>query len=193
MMARSTKAGFSLVEIVLALGIVSVSLLAIFGMFGAALKTNNETISQQEVLGMTRSFNDFLRATNASGGGGFTNVYPWIVNTNNQPRLMAFVMTNGIITNGFATNSTFRSVASDPRQRQGRLYEMKLSLSPNMPLRQANGSLIARPQASDLPATAAAYTNDAMLAIQVSAHVVPSVDAIVTNQPVFTYETTLSR
>ena len=71
---------------------------------------------------------------------------------------------------------------------------MVLTLSPNMPLKQANGSLIARPTASDLPATAAAYTNDASLAIQVMVYSVPDTTLSVTNlRPVFTYDTAVKR
>jgi type II secretory pathway pseudopilin PulG len=188
-MVKTHRGGFSLIEIVLAVGIVSLALLAIFGLFGTALRSNAETLSQHEFLGVTRSFGDYLHATN--GGAGFTNVFDWVKSPDSAPDLYSFAMTNGSFTNGLGSDPAFMAAAG---QRAGRLFQMKVFLSPNMPLRNAAGNVIARPSVSDLPANAAAYTNDAALALQVQAYSVPAPGVTITNlQPVVTYDTTIRR
>jgi prepilin-type N-terminal cleavage/methylation domain-containing protein len=188
-MVKMRQEGFSLIEIVLAVGIVSIALLAIFGLFGTALKSNAETLSQHEVMGVTRSFGDYLHATN--GGGGFTNVFNWVKTPSTAPEIYAFAMTNGSFTNGLGSDSDFVAATS---QRRGRLFRLALALSPNMPIRGASGSLISRPSASDLPASASAYTNEGVLALQVRAYSVPAPGGSITNlQPIFTYDTTVQR
>ncbi len=163
-------AGFSLIEVVLAVGIVSFALLAIFGMFGVSLKTSADTISQQEVAGMTRSLNDFLRTTNPATG--FSNVSNWI---GNDPGIYCFVATNGTITNGLGTDSGFVSGTSS---RSGRLFRAVLSLSSNAP---------------GITSLADVATN-AILPIQVRFYSVPSAGLSVSNlQPVYTYDTAISR
>lgn len=188
-MVISSKQGFSLIEIVLAVGIVSIALLAIFGLFGTALRSNAETLSQHEVLGVTRSLSDFLHATN--GGAGFSNVFSWIKTPAAAPEIYSFATTNGAFTNGLGNDAAFSAAAG---QRPGRLFRMEISLSPNMPIRNFSGNVTAAPAVSDLPADPAAYTNEAVLALQVRAFSVPSVGAALTNlQPVFTYDTAIRR
>ena len=164
-------AGFSLIEVVLAVGIVSFALLAIFGMFGVSLKTSADTISQQEVAGMTRSLGDFLRSTNPATG--FSNVSNWI---GNDPGIYCFVATNGTITNGLGTDSGFVSGTSS---RSGRLFRAVLSLSSNAP---------GITTLTDL-------ATNAIIPLQVRIYTVPSVG--LTNlsnlQPVYTYDTAISR
>ncbi|MDX2082202.1 MAG: hypothetical protein SFU53_15565 [Terrimicrobiaceae bacterium] len=182
------KAAFSLVEIVLALGIIGIALLAIFGLFGTALRSNSETLSQQEVLGLSRSFTDFLRSTNS--GAGFTNVYDWVRNPSNAPELYSFALSNGVFTNGvFGTSLSSTSIEGRP----GRLYRMVIGLSPNLPIRPA-GTNIQRPVPSDLPANPGSYTNDAALGVQVRAFMVGATGVPLSSlQPVFTYDTTVFR
>jgi len=188
-MVKPNKAGFSLVEIVLAVGIVSIALLAIFGMFGAALRSNAETLSQHEVMGVTRSSADFLQATN--GGAGFTNVFNWVKTPASAPEMYAFATANGTFSIGLGSNGTFMDEAD---RRPARLFRLALALSPNMPIRDAANNLIAKPSVSDLPASAAAYTNDAVLALQIKAYAVPNPDVTTNNfTPVFTYETAIRR
>lgn len=164
---RVKSAAFSLIEVVLAVGIVSFALLAIFGMFGVSLKTSTDTISQHEVLGMTRSLNDFLRSTNPASG--FSNASNWI---GSDPGIYCFVTTNGRFTNAVGIQDSDAS-------RSGRLFRAVLSLSPNAP---GISSL------SDV-------ATNAIIPLQVRFYAVPSVG--LTNlsnlQPVYTYETAISR
>lgn len=188
-MVKSRKAGFSLVEIVLAVGIVSIALLAIFGLFGSSLQSNAETLSQHEVMGVTRSSVDFLQATN--GGAGFTNVFDWVKTPSSAPEMYAYATANGTFAIGLGSNGAFMDAAD---QRPARLFRLVLALSPNMPLRDATGNLIPRPSVSDLPASAADYTNDAVLALQIKAYSIPDPAADITKfQPIFTYDTTIRR
>lgn len=178
---------FSLIEIVLAVGIMSIALVAIFGLFGTSLRSNTETISQHEALGLSRSLSGFLRSTNA----GFSNVFAWVKDANSDPGIYSFLQSNGLITNGLGSDTAFVNAATS---RGGRLYRSVLLLSPNMPLKQADGSVIARPSAANLSATPAGYTNDAALALQVRIYSVPSPGFSITNmQPIFTYDTAVSR
>lgn len=189
-MVKSRKAGFSLVEIVLAVGIVSIALLAIFGMFGSSLQSNAETLSQHEVMGVTRSSVDFLQATNE--GAGFTNVFGWVKTPSSAPEIYAYAAANGTFDIGLGSDEAFMGAADQPT---ARLFRLVLALSPNMPLRDVSGKLIpGRPSISDLPESAADYTTNAVLALQIKAYSIPDPAADITKfQPIFTYDTTIRR
>ncbi len=183
------RTGFSLIEVVLAIGIISFSLVAILGLFGTSLRSNSDTISQHEVMGISRSVADFLGS--GSSVAGFSNVYRWVQSTNSDPGIYAFVQSNGQITNGLGDDEAFVSATTS---RSGRLFRMQISLSPNMPLRRVDGSVVGRPVASDLPATPELLTNDASLAIQIRMFSVPAPGIPVTNlQPLFTYDTMVKK
>lgn len=179
---------FSLVEVVLAVGVVSIALLGIFGLFSTALRTNSETLSQQEVIGVTRAFSGYLGSTNV----GFSNVFNWAKNPTAAPEVYIYSATNGAFQYGLGSDSAFVGTLAS---RQGRLFRMALEFSPNMPLRDASGAIaVARPTASDLPASAASYTNDAALALKVRVFDVAAPGLPITNlQPVLTYDAMLAR
>lgn len=187
-MKNSGGKAFSLVEVVLAVGVVSIALLGIFGLFSTALRTNSETLSQQEVLGVTRAFSGYLGSTNV----GFSNVFNWAKNPATAPEVYIYSATNGSFQYGLGSDSAFLSALT---ARQGRLFRMALELSPNMPLRDATGAIsVARPVAADLPASATSYTNDAALALKVKVFDVSSPGLSITNlQPVLTYDAIVPR
>jgi len=181
--------GFSLVEVVLAIGILTFALIAIFGLFGSSLRSKAETLSQQEVLALTRSFAGMLG--NPEFSGGFTNVYAWVRQTNTMPEILAFLNTQGTFRLGQATDAAFLQEAET---RNGRLFRIVPSLSPNMPLQQANGSWIPRPKAADLPANPAEFTNHSRLPLQIRVFEVGSPGLSLDNRvPILTYETALAR
>ena len=164
----SHAAAFSLIEVVLAVGIVSFALVAIFGMFSVSLRSSSETISQHEVTGMTRSFNDFLRSTNPASG--FSNVSAWLAS---DPGIFCCATTNGAYTNGLSN-----AITDSLGTRSGKLYRMVVSLSSNAP---------------GISSIADAATN-AMIPIQVKVYAVPTVGTPLANlQPVFTYDTAIFR
>jgi prepilin-type N-terminal cleavage/methylation domain-containing protein len=187
-MVAISKRGFSLIETVLAVGIVSIALLSMFGLFSNALKSNSETLSQHEAIGLTRAFGDFLQSTNS--GAGFTNVFNWVKNTDSAPEIYAFAARDGSFTNGLASDSGFLNAAG---QRPGRLFRMVIALSPNMPIHAANGTPIPNPTTGDLPGNAALYL-DGTIALQVRTYAVSAPGmSIAQAQPLFTYETGVRR
>lgn len=168
---------FSLVEIVLAVGIISLALVAIFGLFGQALKSNTETISQHEVIGMSRSLSDFLRSTN--GGAGFTNTFAWLKDPAAQPQIYGFMQANGSFTNALGTSPSLAQAAAT---RSGRLFRFVLELSPNLP------------SLTNLPATVAELTNAAALPVQAKVYALSAPGAPTNSlQPVFVYDTAVFR
>lgn len=56
--------GFSLIEVVLALGVVAIALVGIFSLFSSSMKTNRETTDRQEGLDLYRIVSSGLRDTN---------------------------------------------------------------------------------------------------------------------------------
>jgi Tfp pilus assembly protein PilV len=167
--------GFSLIEVVLSLGIVSFALLAIFALFGSSLRSASETVSQNEVLGITRSLSDFLGSSSA----GYGTVSNWVSSsTDPDPNLFAFIMTNGVVSNGFSTNTNFSSAANSLASRTGRLFKIVPTLSQNVP---------SITNAEDL-------SNHAFIPLQVKIYAVPTLTTPITNLvPVFIYETSVFR
>ncbi len=159
------------------MGVVAFALLAIFGMFGMSLKSTSETVSQQEVLGLSRSLGDFLRSTNPAYGAGFGNVSNWVT-TGTDPGLFVFVTKEGAVTNGLSNNSAFVSAASSLTARSGRLFRLVPTLSSNVPGIANIGDV----------------ATNAFIPLQVKIYAVPAVETVVSNlQPVFTYETAVFR
>jgi Tfp pilus assembly protein PilV len=181
---RKPKRGvqaFSLVEVVLALGIVSFGLLAIFGMFAASLQTNRDIISQQEAFSVSRGLPAFLSQQ------GFGKIYT-NVQTGVDPGIYFYrqLGSNTVFyTNGITT--------VDPAQREGRLFRVLLGVSPNISLVKTDGSTAVRPSKADLPASVADYTNG-VLGLSVRVYSVPQVNIIPTNSfPVMLFDYALPR
>ncbi len=120
--------GFSLVEIVLALGILSFALVAIFGLVGQALRSNTETISQHEVVGLSRGLADFLRSTN--GGAGFSKTFDWVKTPSSQPEIYGFASSNGIVTNALGSTPGLTILAAG---RSSRLFRYALAFRRTCP------------------------------------------------------------
>ena len=177
-LSKKSVGGFSLVEVVLALGIVSFALLAIFALFGNTMRSATETVSQNEVLGITRSLGDFLGSTNPSYGVGYATVSNWVASTS-CPGIFAYVGANGTVSIGLS--NTIGTAADQITNRAGRLFRIFPTLSTNVP-----GIT-----------SAANLSNNAFIPLQVKIYAVPSVTAstnIITNiTPVFTYETSVFR
>jgi hypothetical protein len=189
MQKNQPGAGFSLVEVVLAIGIVSFALLAIFGLFGNALQSKAETLSQQEVLGLTRSLPEFLG--NPQVSSGFAEVYEWARQPAGAPEIFAFMDSGGSFRIGRADDTSF---VQEAENRSGRLFRIVPALSPNMPLRDANGEWIPRPGPENLPASHTSFTNHAALPLQVQVFEVGAMGISTTNRmPVLIYDTALRR
>lgn len=178
----SNHGGFSLIEVVMALGIVAFALLAIFALFSNSLRSASETVSQHEVLGITRSLGDYLRSTNNtnsdtnSGRYGYNEVSNWAASPNSVPGLFAYVSNNGTVTIGLS--NSIASSASSLTNRAGRLFRLVPTLSSSVP-----GIT-----------NAANLSTNTFIPLQIKIYEVSSVGASTNNLlPVFTYETSVFR
>lgn len=64
--ASFRESGFSLIEVVIAIGISTFALLSIFGLFNTSLSANKDASAQQEGLGLARAIPAGLQSTNIS-------------------------------------------------------------------------------------------------------------------------------
>ena len=172
---HSTRSdAFSLVEVVIAVGIVAFSLLAVFAMFGSSLRSASETVSQHEVIGITRSLGEFLGSTNT--GVGYAAVSNWVAVPSSAPPVFAFVSSNGTVTVGLS--NSIGSEANTLANRTGRLYRIVPTLSTNVPGITNVGNL----------------ASNVIIPLNIKIFEVPAVDASTNNLlPVFTYETSVFR
>lgn len=182
--------GFSLVEVVLALGIVAFCLLAMFSLLGNSLKTSSDTMGTTEALNARETVNEFLRTR--WSGGNFTTAYDDL-KSGTLGDAYVFALTND---QGVAESKVYSAndsgLTDDVGKRSGRLLRATFKVSPNFQILGANKTL-GNFTAADLPATAAAYSN-AALGVVVDVYDVPGVDSPnYTNNHVLRYETTISR
>lgn len=182
--------GFSLVEVVLALGIVAFCLLVLFSLLGNSLKTSSDTLGETEALNARETVNEYLRAR--WGGGNFTDAYDDL-KAGTLGDAYVFALTNAL---GVAESRVYAAgdpdLSADAGKRSGRLLRATFKVSPNFQILGADKNL-GNFTAADLPASAAAYSN-AALGVAVDIYDVPGVgSANFTNNRVLSYETTISR
>ena len=219
--------GFSLVEVVLAVGIVAFALLSVFSLFSVSIQTNAATVDQVEALSAVKALPAFLQSvkdSNTPPNQGFAPVYAWVANVNNPspaasssgaagaPLLYAF---NNPTTAGAATpgatgqpgqsvvlavpvpvdSAVQASVGQAAAARQGRLYGIYLSISPNFPIGNTvypTAATLAQYNAG--PSPTPNYPEGA-LALQVKVYPVLQVGVVppAGSFPVLTYDLTLPR
>lgn len=97
---RPSTSGFSLVEIVIAMGIAAFCLVAIFGLIPAGLKTNKESLSETMAAGLASRIAADLRGTptaltNASGNSSFLYAIPIPVPGGTSTRTSFFLKEDG--------------------------------------------------------------------------------------------------
>ena len=192
---RAQPPGFSLVEVVLAIGVVSFALLAIFALFSTSLQNDAQVVDEVEALSATKALPAFLQAQ------GFVIVYNWVASSTNPspvksgataaspPFLYAYNLpaVSTAISNNDAGQS-FISLSPPPTSgatavtnRQGRLFGIYLTVSPNMPVGTVSfptpGTLTGfSPTPSPSPATGG-YPEGA-LAVQVKVFAVSQVGVV---------------
>ena len=210
--------GFSLVEVVLAVGIVGFALLSIFSLFSVSLQTNSDTVVQVEALSAVKALPAFLQSADTSDytQQGFPTVYSIArnaIDVTKPPPIYAYtvssqngtssspgttgqsvvVFTGATAPAGAQPTPTTTNVAN---LRQGRLFGVYLTVSPNFPVTNSAGSVVAHPVGTDLPAnpspTPGGYLEGA-LAVQVKVYVVPQVGLAPPAGafPVLTYDLTV--
>lgn len=209
------RAGFSLVEVVLAIGIVGFALVSIFSLFSVSLQTNSSVVDQVEALSAVKALPAFLESANATPSDykqqGFATVYnlaksPTAVTS--APPIYAYnvpVAAGSTASPGtpgqsavlFATDPAL-TTASAPMaaaNRQGRLFGVYLTVSPNFPV----GATV-----YPTPGTLGSYNPspspspggypEGVLAVQVKVYVLPQIGAAPPSgaYPVLTYDLTVS-
>lgn len=190
-MRTRDRQGFSLIEIVLAVGIVAFALVTIFGLFGSALRSSTDTLSEVEAINTRGSLSRFLQER--SGGSNFPASYD-LLKGESFWDLYAFSVNDA---HGLAEQVVYR--ADDPdlpatsAARTGRLLRARVRVSPNF-LLQGGNQTAGNLTAGDLPADVNSFSN-AKLGVSVTVYDVPAVaeDVPSGKKPVFRYETTLSR
>jgi uncharacterized protein (TIGR02598 family) len=80
---------FSLIEVVLAIGVVAFALVGIFSLFSASLKTNRDSSSQQEGFEVSAMVTSWMQNTNAFPSTALSNMFKTNY-TFNPPRTNAF-------------------------------------------------------------------------------------------------------
>ena len=141
-----SPSAFSLVEIVLAIGIVSFSLLTIVGLFGGMMKTSGDNIHRRQMIETVDSLRAYLHATN------FNSAYD-SVRTNQEFLYLTYKQgadgspdINSQTVSGKWTNGDATNLDSYESARSGRWLRAKLNVSPS------------NPSGTNLPA-AASYSN----------------------------------
>jgi len=132
---RSRKAsGFSLVEVVMAIGIVSFAMLTIIGLFGGIMKSSSENSDRRELAEAVDSLRAYLNES-----VGFSNSFALARTHGEVLYLTYFAETNGVPKSGsehvfgFWTNSAATGLDAYEQARSGRWLRAKLSISPSNP------------------------------------------------------------
>jgi type II secretory pathway pseudopilin PulG len=202
--------GFSLVEVVLALGITSFALLVIFAMFNSPLQLSSAITEQQEAVGIARALPGWLK-DQVQNQHNFPGIYGWVqtpVATTATPAIYAFCLPSvGAATSPNAParvvvcNATDSTSMAGASSRQGRLFGIYLTISPNYPV-ETTGGTVASPGTASLTGFAdyKAYIlgnttitpthGNPMLAVQAAIYALPGTTATPgkTAYPSLTYD-----
>ena len=142
MKTRSGRlAGFSLVEVVLAIGIVGFALLSVFSLFSVSIQTNAATMEQVEALSAVKALPAFLQAVKDGStppNQGFAPVYAWVSNTNNPiPAASSSVKASAPLLYAFNNPTTTGAAAPEATGQPGQSVVMAVPV-PVDPSVQAN-------------------------------------------------------
>lgn len=213
--ANEQVRAFSLVEVVLAIGVVSFAMLGIFALFSTMLQSNKEVAEEVEALSIAKALPAFLQSVNSTPSTpsqqGFPTVYGWVSSSSNPappgspsgsgtvgpPLIYAYNVpaTPGVNNAAGTAVLTTSPVTGSPSPapspataRQGKLFGIYLALSPNFPV----GTFV-HPTSANLPAIAS-YAEGA-LAVQVKIYSIPAIGLrpSATAVPILTYDLTVKR
>ncbi|MGC6424636.1 MAG: PulJ/GspJ family protein [Lentimonas sp.] len=147
-----TKAGFSLVEVVLAIGIFLVTILALVGLLGPTLKSVERIETVDEVSSVVNTINSFLQSSPdiaRAGETSFETIYNAVA-ANDYAQLFVFRAyrsgdpdtTDIVVKIGFESsepvNPDSHIKASDFGDAAGPIYRVILSPSSTIPLRSSS-------------------------------------------------------
>ena len=122
----STSSAFSLIEVVLAIGVVAFALLGIFSLFSASLKTNNDASAQQEGFEVAETIRACLQNTNFLSRNGLvslTNIQNQIYQLNSSTNLYLYTSNGALILSNTPASYGLTN---------GQLYDVKISRSANL-------------------------------------------------------------
>lgn len=125
---------FSLIEVVLAIGIVSFALLVIIGLFGGVLRSSSDNAGRRGMSEAVDSLRSYLTET-----AGFTNTFNWAKAQTNLVYVTYLSDSNGnpdpasqnVV--GIWTNSSGTGLNAYDAARAGRWLTAKLKVSPSNP------------------------------------------------------------
>jgi len=202
---------FSLIEVVLAVGVVAFAIISVLALFGQSLQSARQVTDEDEALGIARALPAFLQ------NEGFNTVYGWVQTPASAPTIYGYNITptalaaiSGTYTAQQAvictsTDTFLTGTSAGYTTRLGRLFEITLSLSPNMPIHTGttsttyvpavSGSLQTLQQlASQYNWTSSSAYPESILPIRASIYPVSGLGVTLTGvYPAFTYDTAVSR
>jgi type II secretory pathway pseudopilin PulG len=171
---RHKVSGFSLVEVVMAIGIVSFAMLTIIGLFGGLMKSSSENSDRREQVEAVDSLRAYLNESVE-----FSNAFVLARDREEVLYLTYFADTNGVPQSGsehvfgFWTNSTATGLDAYEQARSGRWLRAKLSISPSNPS-GTNGT------------TFSDYSNKSLLFVNAEIRVIAAPGQAATNQGALT-------
>jgi uncharacterized protein (TIGR02598 family) len=114
---------FSLIEVVLAIGVVAFALVGIFSLFSASLKTNRDSSSQQEGFDVAAVVSSRLQDTNFLSTNGLYNLLGPLYISGKTTNYYIYTVSNSIVmTNSAANYSISNSL----------LYYLQIAASQNL-------------------------------------------------------------
>jgi type II secretory pathway pseudopilin PulG len=149
----SFSSAFSLVEVVLAIGIVSFALLTIIGLFGGIMKSSGDNSRRREMAETVDSLRSFLNRTN------FDTAYGWVRSNKEFLYLTYRVGSNGIpdtnsqVVGGLWTNADASGLEAYELARSGSWLRARLGVSPS------------NPGGTNLPAAAGNYSRASLFVL----------------------------
>ena len=146
--ATRSEYGFSLIEVVLAIGIFLVTVLALVGMLGPTLQSVDEVEKTDEIASVVNTVNAFLQSSpdivnSSSSVSKFDAIYN-AVKSNDYATVLVFrsyedsVSTDIELIVGFLGETNARLVASDFANTAGPIYRVVLSASSVTPGAELN-------------------------------------------------------
>jgi len=186
--AFRSKAAFSLVEVLIAVGIIALALIPMIGLLGAIMGNARETATQNEALQTLPSLNDFLQRQ------GFTTVYGWAATPSTQPAVFAYTYldnTTGRVVRAIVApdNAAALLATTSYQTRRGRMFRAVISFSKNPP-----PATSAFPTGSPWPPASQASYTSFVLPLHINLYSTPEYTvAPAPNNLVTSYETAVFR
>ena len=187
---------FSLVEVVIAIAVVTVGIISILALFGVSFTAVREVTNQGEAYGVAQALPAYLQSA------GFNTVYAG-VKAGTATNIYAYTTNNYVVID---TNGASDMTSTLYAQRSGRLFNISLSLSTNAPVALSTNAATTPAYittgTSTLPTSGApdggtgAGYGDAYLPINVKIYSIPQIPApasMTNSPPALNYDTVLSR